>query len=149
MTKRKPPHPNSLANLRKGGFANSEQARAASQKGLETRRAKAQRKEYWREVHLAIQSKELPVPPAIDVLRILLAHYISIEQTSECNHERRQARDQMVHICTKLLPYEEPRLQAIEMRTEGLEHATDAELRALAMEMGIVIDDCWEEEDSD
>lgn len=151
MKQKKPPHPNSLANLQKGKFKSSEEAKAAQEKGLAVRRAKRQakidREDYWHEIVTAYETGLLKTPQAVDVLRIMMGKAIADEYYAEDEPTKRQARDRMIDIASKLLPYEVPRMASVEMKAHGLEQATDAELRAIAEEMGVLIE--WEDDEDD
>ena len=132
-------NPKSRANLERGKFKNREQAERARLKGLETRRFNKEIAEFYALAIQAMRDVGMDELPALAILRMQLMLAMVADDMPR-----------IARLAELIAPFETPKAKAIEVKlTNDLSDKTDTELKALAEEMGLVIDDCWDDKDSD
>lgn len=122
-------HPNTLKNLRP--ITDADRANACREKGLETRRANAERRKAIREAAKAFKGlKDEEIPKGIDVIRVFMMEAMA-----------RDDADEVTRLAAILAPYETGRAPQKIEQTVKTTDMSDEELTALAKEFGINAED--------
>ena len=130
-------HPKSRANLERGKFRNREQAERARLKGLETRRLNKEIAEFYSLATKAMRDAGMDKLPALDILRMQMMLAMVADDMPR-----------ITRLAELIAPYETPKAKAIEVTlTNDLSDKTDAELLAMAKELGLDILDEEDEEE--
>ena len=122
-------HPNSLKNL--VTFKDPEHANKAREAGLEVRRRNKAEKDAMKAAIEAYKDLKVDVPSAVEVLKIAMSKAILDNDM-----------DEVTRLAALIAPYETPKLASKEVTVnEGYSDSTDAELAALAEELGVSLDE--------